>query len=378
MDSLLRRVPHLVIITAGVLAANAAAYAQNANANANAKTNAAAPAAKANAADDDWAAITSLMVRSGTAQSHVAKNQSQNTAKHLQDAAKMRDTAKAAKAFYTKHPDDPRASQARKIDAISGLHGVEDGNADQELAAVSTAASFRRDTKMAAKDRFDVAMAMDHRDLSKRVSAKAVTNRDAEEKKLVESWRTEFNDIPEVEVYAVGAARHATPAIASAMAGQISRSASAPAEVKAEAKSLSARAQMLGSSPQLKVIDADGAEVDLSNLIGKTTLVVAWPVSQSNVLQELARFSLGIRKDTQIIYIAVGGTQADAAKIRSTLPIPGQSTFATAEAAVGALHLYTMPYVFTVNRAGKLTDFGPLSQAATVLRRAGAIVVKRS
>ena len=83
----------------------------------------------------------------------------------------------------------------RPVEKFWGLRGVTADDPAQELAAVAVAKTFRLDATLPKTDRFDVAVAMDSQSLALRQRSGAVTNKAPEQKKLVESWRTEFGDM---------------------------------------------------------------------------------------------------------------------------------------------------------------------------------------
>jgi hypothetical protein len=378
MNSILLRLAAAVVLLA---ATQVCGQSANANASANNKpgtNDGQTPQSRTKTADEDWADLTALTIPPSSSHSRVQKTADQHASAHVQSVAQSRDLAKAANNFYVQHPDDSRAKQARKTEALALVHGVGNGNLDEDRKALSTAQAFRHDTSISAKDRFEVALALDHRELTQKVAAHGVSNSASEEKKLIENWRTEFGDLPQIEVYAVGVARRADPAVGAAMAAQTVRSAAAPADIKLEAKSLSNRAGLLGSAIPLKVITADGVTIDLAHLGGKTTVIVVWRPQEPDALQELARFARAIRPTVQVIYIALGGSATDVAKAAVSLPMAGISSYATGDTAMKVLHIYSAPYMFIINGSGVLSDFGPVSQSMAILTRSGAIYTKHS
>lgn len=331
-------------------------------------------------ADDDWASLTVLATPVASAASRAGKTSGQRDSDRSQQVAQSRLAAEAAKDFYTKHPGDPRATDARKTEALAALRGVTDEDGEQEARAVATAQAFRSDQMVAAKDRLDVAKEMDRQELSLKSKARMVTNTAAEEKKLVDKWRTEFGPMPEIDTYAAGVARRADPATAAAMAEQLVRSGVAPVAVKAEAQKILERSALLGHKLELKLSSVDGDVVDLAQLQGKVTLLVIWPVTEPDTLQTLASYAKVVPKNAQVVYLAMGGSKAQVYRLKTALPISGQSCYAAAGPAVNAtaaaLKLRTLPCIYVLNRMGVMADFGPLSELPALLTRSGVTPAK--
>ncbi len=325
-------------------------------------------------ADDDWVGLTLLATPVASSTSRASKTTDQRDADRAQQVAQSRQAAQAAKDFYTQHPTDPRATEARKTEAMASLHGVQDNDAAQELSAVAVAQVFRSDRTVPANDRFEVAQAMDQQELSIRRQIHAATNTAAEEKKLADNWRAEFGALPEIDTFAASVARRADPATAAAIAGQLMHSPVAPTEAKAEAQSILERSAQLGQKLELKLSLADGGELDLAQLQGKVTLLIAWPATQPDTLQTLVRYVKAVPKQAQVIYLGMGGTKAQVTRLKNALPIPGQSCYAATGPAMNAtavaLKLRTLPCVYVLNRAGLLSDFGPLTEFPAILARA--------
>jgi hypothetical protein len=346
----------------------AATFAQSPNASSSS-------AAASNSADSDWAAVSAAGAPAG--QSAKGKTPAEHAAAHITSANKARETAKAANSFYTKHPDDPRAQEARKIEAVAALHAADGSNADEDRSAIELATTARHNPTLRPKDRFEIAVALADHDRSKTTHAHGATLADSDQANQIETWRGEFGPIPEVDIYAIHAASTVNPKIAACIASRVAQSAAAPAEIKAEAKRLSQRAELLGSPVGLVITSPDGSQTDLATESGDITILVVWHGKEPDSLRELTRYAKAIRRNVQVIYIAVGGTAAGASAIQGSLPIAGKSTYAPVTSTVEALRLHSMPYLFVVNHSGKLSDFGPLSQAMVVLGRSGAIQRKQ-
>jgi len=230
--------------------------------------------------------------------------------------------AHAAKDFYTKYPNDPRAGSARKLEAISALHATDSSDLAQLQAARTIAQAYRTDPANAVTDRFEVARAMDRQELSAKLTQRRIANHGPEEKGLVDSWRVEFGDLPELDVEAAGVARRSDPATANALAAGIIHSKAAPAAAKAEAQAIAGRVLLLGSLVQLKLKSLDHSELDLAAQQNKTTLVVVWSASAPASLEAFTPLTGAFRSNTQLIYLALGDTKGAVESTRHKLDLP--------------------------------------------------------
>lgn len=309
------------------------------------------------------------------------KTAEQKNAEASIQAEQARQLAQSAKDFYQQFPADPKAAQARKVEAVSALRGVKADDSAQETAAVATARAYRTDPAHPAKDRFEVAVAMDRLELSRRIASRSVPSRAAGDKALVEQWRGEFGALPEIDTHAIAAARRADPAIAAALAGPVTRSPVAPPAAKAEARAIQDRAHLLGARLNLTLSLIAGGEFDLRQPVAPVTLLVVWSPKEADSLRDLAIFARGVPKELEIIYFAVGGTVAEAQRAGRSLPTPGKLAHVpagdAAATAIAALKLRSAPYLYVLNRAGTLSDFGPVGELPALLTRAGVTETKK-
>ena len=88
---------------------------------------------------------------------------------NAQRAQKFRAVAQGAKDFAAQFPEHARAGAARKVAVLAELEGTLSGDKTHERAAVATAAAFRADKTNPAPARYEVAHAMDRRDVSKKI-----------------------------------------------------------------------------------------------------------------------------------------------------------------------------------------------------------------
>jgi hypothetical protein len=345
-------------------------------------SNAAGNSNRAGSAGDDWAALSALAKSGGTPKRGERSSRADAVALHTQQVADMRSVTEAARAFYTRYPTDGRAAEARKMEAIAGLRGVVAEDQAHELAAVAVATAYRVDQGVPAKDRLDVAIAMENQGLALKVRSGLVSDRGEEQMKVIRSLRAEFGPLAELDSYAVATARRSDPKTAHALASEVVRSTAVVARDMREAKAIKDRCRLLGHSINLSVPLADGGECNLGTERGHVTIVVVWSPRRPEALDPLSVFGKTFPRGTQVVALALGGTANDAKRISRTLPVLTKSAFAPfgpATRSVGdALKVHISPYVYVLNRSGVLTDFGTIDELPDVLTRAGVTKRKTS
>lgn len=333
-------------------------------------------------ARDDWAALNALAKSGGAPKRGERSSREDAAARHALQVAGARSTTEAARAFYTRYPTDARAAEARKMEAIAGLRGVVAGDQAQELAAVAVATAYRVDRGAPAKDRLDVAVAMENQGLALKVRSGLISNRGEEQTKIIRSLRAEFGPLAELDSYAVATARRSDPKTAHALASEVVSSTAVVARDMREAKAIKDRCRLLGQTINLSVPLANGGEINLQEERGHVTIVVVWSPRRPEALDPLSVFGKAFPRGTQVVALALGGTANDAKRIGRTLPVLTKSAYASfgpATKSVGsALKVHISPYVYVLNHSGVLTDFGTIDDLPDVLTRAGVTKRKTS
>ena len=105
-------------------------------------------------------------------------------------AERERQTAQAAKAFYTQNPGHPKATEAQKIEALGSVRGTPAGDTVEAFAAIKLAKAFRERTDVPVKDRFEVALAADRLALTVKIKAKTAADQPLEWQLVAERLRT--------------------------------------------------------------------------------------------------------------------------------------------------------------------------------------------
>jgi hypothetical protein len=363
---------HLTAILLAMAVASTAAQTDNSNRTTNSSDSVSA----------DWAALTTLAKSGGAPKAGERISRADAAAAHERQVAVARSTAEAARAFYTRYPADARAGAARKMEALSGLRGVVAGDQVQELAAVAVATAYRVDHGVPAKDRLDVAVAMENQGLALKLRSGLISDRGEEQKRIIHSLRAEFGPLPELDSHAVATARRSDPKTAHVLASEVVGSAVASDSDRLEAKAIKERSKLLGQTINLSVPLAGGGEINLGAERGHVTIIVVWSPRRPEALDPLTVFGRPFPRGTQVVALALGGTETDARHISGTLPVVTKSAYAplgsTTNSTVTALKVNLSPYVYVLNRSGVLTDFGTIADLPAVLTRAGVTRKKTS
>lgn len=326
--------------------------------------------------DARWAAVEAAAKPSSIDSRSLPRGSSQQKIVVATNADKSRATAASAKDFYTKNPSHPRATDARKIEALAELRGIKQGDTVQETKALAVAAAFRANPGYPQSARIEVALLMEQSELSRQIKAGTKQGRVGEQLRVADRLRAEFGETPEYYTYTMQMARTLDLPTALRFATEALHAPAATAATKLQAKTLVDRMGLLGKPIALRLTGLDGTGLDLAKASGKITLLLAWSPSDPSSLAVLKTLGKAVPKDAQIVYLALGGTEKAAKALWAAPPLPGVHCHAPAgplsRAVSEALHLrYSpVPRVYVLNKAGNLAGFGPLEDLPLLLTRA--------
>jgi hypothetical protein len=293
----------------------------------------------------------------------------------MQQAVRSREAAQRARQFYLQNPSHPKAAEARKLEALSAIRGVQTGNTSQEQSAVALAKAYRDNRSVPATDRFDVALALDRFELSLKTKARTVPDRPEEWIKVADKLRVEFGELPALYTYYIDIARNADLGIATELARKVVQSSIASAASKAEAQKILDRSALLGKPLPLRVTNVDGGEVNLGEQRDKITLVIAWASSAAS-LEPLKKFAGSLPGNAQVIYVALGGTINRVRSARDALPLPGLNCYAGTGGAVKdaaetlKIKYQKLPYIYVIDRSANIVALGTAQELPILLARA--------
>ena len=288
-------------------------------------------------------------------------------------AERERQTAQAAKAFYTQNPGHPKATEAQKIEALGSVRGTPAGDTVEAFAAIKLAKAFRERTDVPVKDRFEVALAADRLALTVKIKAKTAADQPLEWQLVAERLRVEFGELPELLDFLMEIARRADLPTAVRIASPIVSSPKATATAKARAQAVIARAALPGSRLNLRLAKIDGGEFDFSQQQGNLTFVFVWSPTNPLALDAARHFADALPQGAQLVYIALGGSLPEVVRLKAAAPLPGVHCHAPAGAAsrdaYDALKIrYAgLPCLYVINRAGFLAGVGQVAEFPALL-----------
>lgn len=325
---------------------------------------------------DDVAKLAAPVPAAKSAPDGTAKTPEQVKADIARQAELSRQAAQAAKEFYTQNPGHPKVAEARKIEALCTLRGVEAGNAAHEQPALAIGKAFREDKGLSAGDRFEVALAMDRLELSRRIKVRAAPAQTQAWVLMATMLRGEFGDMPELYTYYMDLARTADNAAALKLATEVNQSAIAPPDAKARAKVILERSSLLGKVVNLQLTRSDGGIVELARQSGRTTLLIVCSPADLECLDALKPLARMLPSDAQVVYLALGGSEKQVTAARLAAPISGWHCHAQAgpqsRSAIEALKLQyaPLPRLFVFGRAGTLVGFGRMNDLPSLFPQA--------
>lgn len=324
----------------------------------------------------DWAAVLAHLHAPPATRDPNGKRKTRadKVAEVKQLTARSRQAAKMAREFYTRYPSAPQYSEARKIEALTALQGVEDGDSLHRQSAIGIATAFRQEARFSAQDRLEVAMALVRLEESAKRKGKPVVDVAAvaaSQDLIINQLRAEFGDQPELDTYRLELANSSSMATATAFAQKLVTSTAAPPKVKAAARTIVDRGNLVGKPLRVQLPALDGSQVDLSQRGNTTTVVLVWDGGNPSNLDELMRFGRRAPRGVEFVYLAIGGTKAEVQAAVGDVPFPGLYCHVpagtNAQAIMAALKVTTAPYLYVVNRTGQLAGFGPASELPALL-----------
>lgn len=254
------------------------------------------------------------------------------------------------------------------------LQGITDSDAAYEQAAKKVANDYRNDKSKATADRFDVALVAERVSARANLGGKIYGNNPAELEKIADRLLVEFGKIPEVYYYYAEVARSADMATANRVANKLIEASGVPAEAKAEAQEIKARYDAIGKPLAIRLKATDGTTLDLSEQAGKITILYVWSAYSGNsALQGLLPLKKTLPIGAQIVYLALGGSGEQIKTWESAAALPGRfclEPMGINSSALAPLMVRHAPYVYVLDRAGRLHGFGPVSDVVALVAAA--------
>lgn len=307
-------------------------------------------------------------------------------------AQSSRQTAAAARDFYTRFPAHAQAAAARKWEALAGLAGITNDQA-HEAAALKTAGDFRVNQAHPIADRFEVAHAVERFHVGRKIGGRHWLSAPFESEGLADRLRMEFGHLPEVYGNYLAIAEHTQCDHSRDLSRRILQMP-APAHVKAAAQRVFERANLMGKPLDFPLTTTAGKATRLSSLAGATagarTVVVFWDGPRAPAGPAgLHPYVKNAPPNTQWVYISLGawtrppsirdgngsaigvghGKQAPPA-IRANAAPPGTycvEPLGLRSPLVAQLKLSQLPFVCVLDEKRQLNAFGRVDELPALL-----------
>ncbi|WP_414664430.1 TlpA family protein disulfide reductase [Horticoccus sp. 23ND18S-11] len=325
-------------------------------------------------ADEAWRTLTSSLAPRPPAAPALRTNAGALAAARREHADRLFEASRQAGLFHQRHPGDPRAAQARKLEITSALASVQLGRTAGEAAALALATAFRADKNQLREHRFEVALAAERLTLALRPGAKRPPDDGRDHERMADALRREFGPIPEVHGLYSGLAAAADTENANRLATQLLEMRPPPFAT-ATAQAVTTRYGLIGRPLSLRLTDLAGRTFELpatAAASGPTVLYVWTPDSDGSKspFNPLRRSPAAGRGGVRWIYLGLGATRAAATSAQAGAPFPGThcSDDGGARSALAQrLNVRSSPTLFVFNRAGVLTGIGRVDELTALL-----------
>ena len=336
-------------------------------------------AARQLAADTAWTNVTALTKTAGnSARSAAPATPAVAKTERESRAQKYRQVAAAAKDFAAQYPEHGKAGESRKVEALAGLEGIIVDDNVQETAAVATAAAFRTNKTNPAPARYEVALALDGRAISKKILGRPWHAHAPMAEDMLDKLRVEFGDRPEIYGGYLALAENADCDNGRDVALKIVQSP-APAWAKIAARRLLDRYALVRKPLDFPLTTTQGRATTLAKEAGKLTVVVFYDGKTSPAGPAgLHDYQKNPAPNTRWVYVALG-TPPPLAKGAKPLVVPPGTNCVEPLARKSPLHaqlkLTQLPAVFVLDEAKKLSAYGRIDQLPWLMSSTGRPVL---
>lgn len=233
------------------------------------------------------------------------------------------DLANRAHDFARNHPDSPDAPKAEQVESLLLIRAAELGDKDNAARLAALVAAVRINQKLPQHERFVVAARANELAIEQ-TSKLSHADRLAAYVKSARALALEFPG--EAETYeSLGALAEDLPDMTAGVAlAQEIAGMNAPETVKARARTIVARAALIGQSPEIAGLDDPTLVASLKRTLPKPLLVYTWSASDPNSVR-MAQWLKAHASDRVIMVgvnldadIAAAKTKADASALAST------------------------------------------------------------
>jgi hypothetical protein len=319
--------------------------------------------------DESWSNVTAL-ANAAAAPVIVSSPQSPETlrAAEKERTDKFRAAATAAGDFKTTYPDHAKSAHARKLEVLAMLEATAAESAEQRGQALATADAYRRDTRNAPSDRFQVASAVERGELSRRLEGAPWYANAIEAERMGDRLRKEFGELPEVYGTYLSIAEDASCFNSGDVAIKILQ-ATPPPGIRRSAQRVLDRWKMIGRPLELSLNTFDGSTTSLSTLAGRRTVIVLYSTDADPAgPRGLDAFRNAPPSGVNWVYIALGSAPAQPGITTAVVPGPlCVDTLGSQGHVARELKVSKLPAVYVLDDKRTLFGFGRIDQLPWLL-----------
>lgn len=299
----------------------------------------------------------------------------QSDAAKAQQAAAYLAAAAQAHDFETKYPNDPNLPEARRTEVTSLFYAVRFGDTADESKAIDAANAFVADASNSRHDRYVIAAMLKQWAVIKQ-NIKDPAALFAAYQKNASDLYASYSDVPEVYYLFLGLARNAPTSQSARSIATDLLNKPAPANVKKLAQDVLDRLDLPGKTIPLKFALGNGTTFDSTKVQGTPFVIYFWASWGDATIQGFPQIR-DAAANTNAIFVGINLDQSPQAQLEapdgSAPPGPQHWEPAGLDGAVPqALRVWQIPSVYVFDAQGVLTGFGPPSQLASLLTKAGA------
>lgn len=234
------------------------------------ETGGAAPAQMS--ADEEWKELRDIG-RPTAPQSGNAPEAAERTRQRI--ASDMVRDADRLKTFYTRNANHEAAEQAKRLEALALVFAWQAGDDRSLDRCRSAVADVRKNTKVPAAERSEVAAFFENVGVEKR-NGLSPAERLAAYEETARKLATEFPDLPDAYEALVHIASDSSDDRAAMLAAELAKMDRAPAWVKREARMISARYELIGRSAAEQTNLIFAADNPFAKAAGKPLVIYTW------------------------------------------------------------------------------------------------------
>lgn len=304
-----------VLCLSGILALTACAVAGAAEAN---------PPTPIASVDEEW---QELQLRKNPPRRETVQGASSDAVLKIREqvATHYRRIADEAKAFADRHPADPRAAEARCLEALSLLQAAMSGDDSGQARAMALIDEVRKDVRVPKKERARAAALSDIVRLRPQIGnwKLFVAGHEASARNLIAEFPDEAVGF---EALLRVAENHPEDAQAAALAREIV-AMPAPAGVKTAAEELVSRHALVGQSLLAIAVATLGNDHALTGMKGRPIVLYTWSAERPGSVTRAKQLATFVPRETWLVGVNLDRDTEQARVLATKEGLPGEQIY---------------------------------------------------